>query len=424
MRDYPAAVAYPAFPDEVAEVLRAAAAAGLPVAAQGTGHGAPPLEGRLTDAVLLRTSAMTELDVDAERRTARAGAGVLWGDLADAAGPARAGRPAPLVAGRRRGRLLARRRHRLVRPATGPAVQRGHRRRARARRRHVRPRDRRPRRRSCSGRCAAGAAPLGVVTALEFELFPLDTVVAGLPGLGLDRGRARAARAGWPGARTPRRRRRRRSGCSTSRPTTRSPPSCAAAGSRSSTAPCWATTPFAAEVLAPLRALRPGVRHGRPGAGGLARPAAPRPGGADPGLRQQHPGLRPARRGHRRDHRRPSGPGRAPGWRRPSCASSAARWPGPTPTAARCPPSTARSSRSVSAWRRGRDHWARQREDAARFLAAVGAVGDRPPVPADARRPHRHPEGLPAGRARAAVRRPARRRPAAPLPRAAPRRPT
>ena len=34
-RDYPAAVAYPAFPDEVAEVLRAAAAAGLQVAAAG-----------------------------------------------------------------------------------------------------------------------------------------------------------------------------------------------------------------------------------------------------------------------------------------------------------------------------------------------------------------------------------------------------
>jgi hypothetical protein len=82
----PAAVAYPAFPDEVAEVLRAAAAAGLRVAPQGTGHGAPPLEGRLTDAVLLRTSAMSELHIDTHRRSARVGAGVLWGDLADSAG--------------------------------------------------------------------------------------------------------------------------------------------------------------------------------------------------------------------------------------------------------------------------------------------------------------------------------------------------
>lgn len=84
--DHPAAVAYPGHPDEVAEVLRAAAAAGLSVAAQGTGHGAPPLAGRLADAVLLRTSAMSGISIDAERRTARAGAGVLWGDLTEAAG--------------------------------------------------------------------------------------------------------------------------------------------------------------------------------------------------------------------------------------------------------------------------------------------------------------------------------------------------
>lgn len=84
--DYPAAVTYPAFPDEVAEVLRAASSLGLHVAAQGTGHGAPPLAGRLTEAVLLRTSAMNELHVDPDRRVARVGAGVLWGDLAEEAG--------------------------------------------------------------------------------------------------------------------------------------------------------------------------------------------------------------------------------------------------------------------------------------------------------------------------------------------------
>lgn len=82
----PAAVAYPAFASEVADVVRAAASVGLRVAPQGTGHGAPPLAGRLEDAVLLRTSAMTELRVDAERRTARVGAGVRWGDVVDRAG--------------------------------------------------------------------------------------------------------------------------------------------------------------------------------------------------------------------------------------------------------------------------------------------------------------------------------------------------
>ena len=82
----PAAVAYPAFPSEVADVLLAAASEGIKVAPQGTGHGAPPLAGRLEDAVLLRTSAMTELHVDRERRTARVGAGVRWGDVVDRAG--------------------------------------------------------------------------------------------------------------------------------------------------------------------------------------------------------------------------------------------------------------------------------------------------------------------------------------------------
>ncbi|MCP3423139.1 FAD-binding oxidoreductase [Nocardioides pinisoli] len=84
--EHPAAVAYPADPQEVARVVKAAAAAGLRVAPQGTGHGAPPLAGRLGDAVLLRTSAMTGLSVDVATRTARAEAGVLWGDVVARAG--------------------------------------------------------------------------------------------------------------------------------------------------------------------------------------------------------------------------------------------------------------------------------------------------------------------------------------------------
>jgi FAD/FMN-containing dehydrogenase len=79
--EHPAAVAYPADPQEVVRIVKAAAASGLRVAPQGTGPGAPPLAGRLGDAVLLRTSAMTGLRVDASSRTARADAGVLWGDV-------------------------------------------------------------------------------------------------------------------------------------------------------------------------------------------------------------------------------------------------------------------------------------------------------------------------------------------------------
>jgi FAD/FMN-containing dehydrogenase len=86
IQHYPAAVAYPASPAEVAEVLRTARRAGLRVVPQGTGHGAAPLDGRLGNAVLLRTAGLSEVQIDVERRCARVGAGVLWGDLADTAG--------------------------------------------------------------------------------------------------------------------------------------------------------------------------------------------------------------------------------------------------------------------------------------------------------------------------------------------------
>ena len=82
----PAAVAYPASADEVSEIVVAAAAAGLKVAPQGTGHNAGPL-GPLDDVVLLRTSAMTKVTVDAGTRTARAEAGALWQDVVEAATP-------------------------------------------------------------------------------------------------------------------------------------------------------------------------------------------------------------------------------------------------------------------------------------------------------------------------------------------------
>jgi FAD/FMN-containing dehydrogenase len=86
IQHHPAAVAYPASAEEVVEVLRAARKAGLRVVPQGTGHGAAPLDGHLGDAVLLRTAGLCELHIDAERRCARVGAGALWGDLAEAAG--------------------------------------------------------------------------------------------------------------------------------------------------------------------------------------------------------------------------------------------------------------------------------------------------------------------------------------------------
>ena len=80
----PAMIAYPATPQEVAEVMHYARDAGLRVAPQSTGHNAAPL-GDLSDSVLLRTSAFTEISIDADQRIARVGGGVLWQDVVEAA---------------------------------------------------------------------------------------------------------------------------------------------------------------------------------------------------------------------------------------------------------------------------------------------------------------------------------------------------
>lgn len=80
----PAAVAYPAGPEEVSAVVRAATGLGLRVAPQGTGHNAGPL-GSLEDVVLLRTSGMTGVFIDPANRTARVEAGALWLDVVEAA---------------------------------------------------------------------------------------------------------------------------------------------------------------------------------------------------------------------------------------------------------------------------------------------------------------------------------------------------
>jgi FAD/FMN-containing dehydrogenase len=176
--DHPSAVVYPAFPDEVAEVLTAAREAGLQVAAQGTGHGAPPLEGRLNDAVLLRTSAMTELRVDPDRRQARVGAGVLWGDLAEAAGEhglaaLHPSSPDVGVVGYSLGGGIgwyARQRGLQCNALTAAELVLADGSLVRATADHDA---------DLFWALRGGAAPLGVVTALEFDLFPLETVAAG-----------------------------------------------------------------------------------------------------------------------------------------------------------------------------------------------------------------------------------------------------
>ena len=83
----PAAVAVPRTVEEVAAIVRAAAAAGLRVAPQSTGHGAGPLdELPLDDVVLVRLSELTGVTIDPAARTARVIGGTLWRDVIEAAG--------------------------------------------------------------------------------------------------------------------------------------------------------------------------------------------------------------------------------------------------------------------------------------------------------------------------------------------------
>ncbi|MFW5470302.1 FAD-binding oxidoreductase [Knoellia sp. CPCC 206435] len=84
----PAAVAFPRHAQDVTDVVRAAAAAGLRVAPQGTGHNAGALADQaLEDVVLLRTNEMSAVSIDAESRIARAEGGALWQDVVEAAAP-------------------------------------------------------------------------------------------------------------------------------------------------------------------------------------------------------------------------------------------------------------------------------------------------------------------------------------------------
>jgi FAD/FMN-containing dehydrogenase len=76
----PDAVCMPGDAGEVAAAVRAARAAGLRVAVQGTGHGAGPRRD-LQGTLLINTSRMRGASVDAASRTARAGAGAQWRDV-------------------------------------------------------------------------------------------------------------------------------------------------------------------------------------------------------------------------------------------------------------------------------------------------------------------------------------------------------
>jgi FAD/FMN-containing dehydrogenase len=70
--------------DDVAALVRYARQAGLTIATQPSGHGAT---GNTGEVILLRTARLDELHIDPARRIARAGAGVPWGRVLEAASP-------------------------------------------------------------------------------------------------------------------------------------------------------------------------------------------------------------------------------------------------------------------------------------------------------------------------------------------------
>ena len=76
----PTAVAVPEDERDVAEIIRFAAANGLQVAPQRTGHNAEPL-GAMDDVILLRTDKLRGVEIDVERRVARVRAGSKWEDV-------------------------------------------------------------------------------------------------------------------------------------------------------------------------------------------------------------------------------------------------------------------------------------------------------------------------------------------------------
>jgi hypothetical protein len=79
------AVAFAESAADVAAVVRHAAANGLGVAGQSTGHGAVPLP-PLDETILLKTERMRGIEIDPQERSARVEAGVLSAELAEAAG--------------------------------------------------------------------------------------------------------------------------------------------------------------------------------------------------------------------------------------------------------------------------------------------------------------------------------------------------
>ncbi len=174
----PALIAEPASAEEVSAVVRYAAASGLRVAPQRTGHNAEPM-GPLGETILLKTTKLDRVHVDPDSRCARVGAGARWGDVVPTASEhglaaLHGSTPDVSVAGYTLGGGMGwyARKHGLAANSV-TAIE-------------VVTADGEVRRVSAANESdlfwalRGGGGNFGVVTALEFDLFPLAAVYAGV----------------------------------------------------------------------------------------------------------------------------------------------------------------------------------------------------------------------------------------------------
>ena len=182
----PAAIIRPESAADVAAVVSYAADRGLRIAAQGTGHNAGPL-GPLADTILVRTERMRGIRIDPQARTARVEAGVVWLDAVHAAarhGLAALAGSSPDVGvagytlggglsflGRKYGLAASSVQAIEVVTADGRLVRADH--------------DHEP---DLFWALRGGGGSFGVVTALEFRLFPLSQAYAGVLWYPIERG--------------------------------------------------------------------------------------------------------------------------------------------------------------------------------------------------------------------------------------------
>jgi hypothetical protein len=173
----PAAVALVESVEDVVEIVKFARDNGLRVAAQGTGHGAVAMEA-LDETILLKTERMRGVEIDPVARSARAEAGAIWTDVTEPAAEhglvaLHGSSPNVGVVGYTLGGgigWLARSHGFAANSVTAIEL-------VTAQGRHIRAD--RERHADVFWALRGGGGSFGVVTAIEFELYPLIEVYAG-----------------------------------------------------------------------------------------------------------------------------------------------------------------------------------------------------------------------------------------------------